>query len=279
MKKQNAIIRIVIFSIVIILLLGLLAAGLGGKYYLARFTASSSSANIASRGEVDASKVRNLDIQWVSGSVTVQPGDTDAIIFSEDEDLPEDEKLIWKLSGDTLVIQFCKTQVLVGFQSTHSKDLVITVPKDWECGTLELELVSADAEITDLTAKTIDLENVSGECLFQNCSTDSFDAETVSGNVDFAGSLRLLSFDTVSADCTATVFNTPTEVDLDSVSGNLDITLPETCGFVAELDSASGNIRSDFSASVSGGRYVYGDGSCQIEGNSLSGDIMIRKGN
>lgn len=279
MKKENAIIRIVIFSIVIILLLGILVAGLGIGTFIGRFRYSTSGGQAVSSGEVDAAQVKDLNIQWVSGSVTIQPGDTDTIQFSEDADVPEDEKLVWKLNGDTLVIQFCRATIFSGFEANYSKNLVVTVPEDWVCGTLELELVSVEAEVTNLTANRIEVENVSGECQFEECSTDSFSAETVSGGVDFTGTLRKLSFDTVSADCTAILYSAPMELELDGVSGNLDITLPADCGFTAEIDSASGTIRSDFSAAVSGDRYSYGDGSCHIDGDTLSGNIVIRKGN
>lgn len=287
--KSSAITRIVLFSIAIVLLLGLLLVGLG----IGMFTASPIykeiiskqdtiiDGNAVSSGSVPADSVRNLDIEWVSGSITIQPGDTDTIAFSEPENIPEDQKLVWKQSGDTLKIQFCKSQIHFGFSFgsafTYSKDLVVTVPRDWNCQELDISSVSAEITATGLEAQEIDLENVSGRCVFEDCHANNVSLETVSGNITFNGTLDELGCSAVSARCTLVLSNVPRNIQLDGVSGDLDITLPEDAGFTASLDSASGSISTDFPTTVTRGTHTCGDGSCHINAGTVSGDIIIRK--
>ena len=56
------------------------------------------------------------------------------------------------------------------------------------------------------------------------------------------------------------------------------LTLPADCGFSASMDSLSGNITTEFETTNVNGSYVYGDGSCIIDADTMSGNITIRKG-
>lgn len=278
--RTNAIIRIVIFSLVILILLGILFIGLGIGTFIYRWNfngSATTNGNLSSSGQVSASEVRNLHIEWVNGSITIQPGDTDVISFSESGIYAEDEQMVWKQSGDTLTIQFSKPQVFLGIAFNSSKDLVVLVPRDWQANDLDIESVSAKIEVSDLTASEIDLENVSGTCYFTNCTTSDLSVETVSGNVTYEGIFSTMDCSTVSANCTLNALSNPRELSLDSVSGDLILALPEDCGFTAGIDSMSGDISSDFATTASKNHHTYGDGSCHITADTVSGNIIIRK--
>ena len=204
-------------------------------------------------------------------------GDTDQILFSESGNISEDLQMIWHQSGDTLTIQFCRTQGFLGIHSNISKDLVVTVPRDYAFRELDIESVSARISASGLIAEEVDLENVSGTCVFENCGAQKMTADTVSGSVTFSGSLAALQCSTVSGDCTLKAVNTPEELSLDGVSGDLILELPESCGFTAEIDSLSGTISSDFETVLSKDRRIYGDGSCRISADTTSGNMIIRK--
>lgn len=275
--RTNAIIRIVIFSLVILLLLGVLTIGLGIGTFIFRMGSSYTdtySETQSSSGEVSAAQIRNLNIEWVNGSITIQSGGTDVITFSE---TGIGEQMVWKQAGDTLMIQFRKSKVPFGLSFDSSKDLVITVPPNWLCNELDINSVSAKIEVSDLTADEIDLENVSGNCTFENCSTNELTVDTVSGNVIYEGTLYTMNCNSVSANCTLTTGVQPRELSLDSVSGDLILELPEHCGFSASIDSMSGSISSEFGTTASKGHHSHGDGSCRITADTLSGDIIIRK--
>lgn len=290
--KQNAIIRIVLFSITILVLLGILLAGIGARYYMTAFHTSGISdivnfagmtgGTVAASGRVDASAVRQIEIDWAAGSITIVPGDTDRIEFAETEVKEEKYRMVWKQSGDKLQLRFCENAVRIpnfslGSGGDLSKDLVVTVPRDWTCDGLELNVASALVSINGLTIKSVDFNGASGTLTLDNCDVSDLDIDTASGEIRFSGTLDVLDCDAVSASCTAILNNTPKSINMDSVSGDLNLTLPEDCGFTANMDTLSGGFTSDFATTATGKHHVHGDGSCRISVSGVSGDIVIRK--
>ena len=145
-----------------------------------------------------------------------------------------------------------------GITSTVSKDLVVTVPEDWNCADLNIESVSADVSITGTNADDVSLESVSGK-------------------LSMSGSVSNLSVDCVSADCDLWLNAGVRTIDMDGVSGDMTLYLPEEQGFTVSFDGISGNISTDFPTTVSDRTHTYGDGSCEIEVDGISGDINIKK--
>lgn len=289
--KTNAIVRIILFSLAILVLLGILAVGLGVGMYMFTGNVFSDSVyhiemddqisggTVASVGSVDASQIRQLEIEWVSGSITIEPSEnTDQITFSETEQTEDKYKMVWKQSGDKLSIQFCETKVFFGISIDRSKDLVITVPQDWICNELSFEVASADVEIRDLSIREVEFDGASGVCSFENCSVDKLDVDTASGDIEFRGTLQQLDCDAASANCVVEVTNVPRQININTASGDLDLTLPESCGFTVSMDAMSSDFTSDFPTTTVNGNHVYGDGSCRINIEAMSGDVTIRKG-
>lgn len=285
--KTSAIVRIVLCSIAILVLLSLLVGGLLLNTFIMDTDWSSihnmlsieNTGTLASAGEVSAAEIRDIQIEWASGSITIVPGDTDVITFSETADLPDSDKMVWSQTGDKLTIQFTRTQVFFGTSIQRSKDLVITVPRDWTCDDLEIDSASARVEITDLTINNVDFDGASGICDFDNCNVGHLDLDTASGNVRFSGTLTELDCDAASASCTIRLQNSPSRIDADMVSGDLDLALPEDCGFTVSLDALSGDFSSDFATTRQDDYYIYGNGSCRISISALSGDVTIRNAN
>lgn len=293
--KTNAIVRIVLFSIAFLILLSILALGLLFGIYssntdswissideeLSVHIGSISDGTVSQAGAVDASQVSSIEIDWVAGSITIQHGDVNEITFSESEVSKDKYKMVWKQEGSKLSIQFSKdssgwTGIHIG--SDLSKDLVITVPQDWNCDELDIDAASANVTITDLTVNELDFAGASGKCVFNSCDVNKLDVETVSGDIKFDGTLDILNCEAVSANCYLELTNVPSRIDLEGVSGDLDITLPANSGFSASMDSVSGHFSSDFETSISAGNYTCGDGACLINVSCVSGDVIIRKG-
>lgn len=282
--KAGAIVRIVLFAILTVCLIAALVIGLTAHSFMVRIQSSGGNPEDyrQSGGQVDAAGVTELQIQWVSGSVTLIPGDTDQIRFEETGIITAGNEMVWKLSGSTLILQYRAndwTGWFRGFGFTDtSKELTVTVPRDWICQELRVDAVSADLSVTGLELGDVTVSNVSGDNDFLDCDCREFTLNTTSGDVRFSGSLETLDVESVSASCTAVLTATPREISMECVSGRLELTLPEDCGFTADLDSVSGRVFSDFGTTSSGGTHIYGDGACRIEVDSVSGDILIHKG-
>ncbi len=281
-KPVGALIRMVLFFLLTGILVSVcIGITLGGKILEGSFLVSPGIQGEyqTSEGTVPAGEIRDLQIEWVAGSITVQAAQTDTISFTENYYGAEPKPMIWKQSGDKLIIQYCEPYISIGFFQTtvYTKDLVITVPEDWICDALSIDSVSAKIQVSGLNSSSIDLDNVSGDCIFEACSTVDFDLETVSGEVDFQGVMENLDCDSVSANCEIRLQNEPKSIDMDGVSCDLILYLPHNCGFTVSLDSASGDFESDFPFSMKNGNYIHADGSCKIHMDSASGDIRIQK--
>lgn len=282
--KRNAIARIIIFSLIALILSGILVTGILVDIFAFRegnWDMDAVEGTVSSVGEVEADTVSSIHIEWASGNIRILPGDVDKITFAESEVNKENHRMVWRISGNKLNLQFSKDGVFFtpfGTNVTISKDLVITVPRSWKCNELSLDVASANVEITDLSITEVDFDGASGECDFRNCAVDQLSVDTASGNIRFYGSLNKLDCDAASADCEIAVTNIPSRIELDSASGDLELTLPEDTGFRVSFSTLSGDFDSEFPTSMSGGDYICGDGRCRIEMDAMSGNVTIRKG-
>ncbi|MBQ7345692.1 MAG: DUF4097 family beta strand repeat protein [Oscillospiraceae bacterium] len=278
--KTKAIIRIIISSLLIVTLVSVMIGGiLLGSVSFHFFEGGLTDGIIASEGSYLASEIQDLDIRWVSGSVTIQTSpDTSLITFQETGATSESDTMIYRYSTGELTIQYRKAEVFLGFSfDSHGKDLVITVPTDWKGRIIQLSNVSADFNANELSAECFQLENVSGHCILDNCSIDQLELETVSGQIDAMGLFDTISLESVSADCILKVKHGIRAIGSDSVSGELTVYLPSYEGFTAQLDSVSGRISTDLVTTIQNDKYIHKDGFCRIDADSVSGDLNILK--
>lgn len=231
-------------------------------------------------GSADPAAIREIKIEWISGSVTVEPGDVQEITFLESGNGTDKYEMVWKQSGDELVIQYSKDSSIAGFGlhfGDGSKDLTVTVPRGWVCDSLELDTASTDLTVRDMIIREMEIDSASGTAKFENCTVSSLDVDTASGDVTFTGSLSELDFEAASASFTGVLENVPDKVKMDSMSGGLTLTLPEGAGFTVSLDAMSSDFSSDFPTVKKNKSYVCGDGHCKIEVSAMSGDVSILK--
>lgn len=231
-------------------------------------------------GSADPAAIREIKIEWISGSVTVEPGDVQEITFLESGNGTDKYEMVWKQSGDELVIQYSKDSSIAGFGlhfGDGSKDLTVTVPRGWVCDSLELDTASTDLTVRDMIIREVEIDSASGTTKFENCTVSSLDVDTASGDVTFTGSLSELDFEAASASFTGVLENVPDKVKMDSMSGGLTLTLPEDAGFTVSLDAMSSDFSSDFPTVKKNKSYVCGDGHCKIDVSAMSGDVSILK--
>lgn len=297
--KSNAIVRIVLFSITILVLLGILTVGIfydSFSYDLMvrqdKVIADQSTDPVLgpvaideniSMGAVSSENIRDLEIEWASGSITIQPGEeTDTIRFWDDYSGDDKYYMYYTTSGSKLKIQFCEAldwDSIFGITLSHpvNKDLTILVPADWDCDSLEIDAATAKLKVRDMTIRDVEIDTASGACGFESCNVGSLDIDTASGDVTFSGSLRELDCDGASAAIVADLSNIPDRIEVDTASGNLDITLPENAGFTAKIDGMSSDFSTEFETVTKNGTYICGDGACKISVSAMSGDLNIRK--
>ena len=280
--KSNAIIRIILFSLAILVLGSILCVALLGDVFMFRTESHHGDLPLASdssttQSAIGASDVLNIDIDWATGSITIQPAEnTDLITVQETGDKNRPMRL--RLENHTLEIDFTEDEKIgIGLNDYKSKDLVITVPVGWICASLDIDAASAKVSVQDMTIDNVDFDGASGDCIFTNCTVGQYEVDTASGNIHYSGHVDHFECDAVSADCTLELCNNPSSIRVDSLSGDLELTLPQDCGFSCDVGTMSGSFHTDFDCSQNGKIHTYGDGSCQIQLNALSGNVNIQK--
>jgi len=274
--KRNAIVRIIIFSFIILILVSILLVGLGAGMYTYRVDYQSEAYALGS-GEIPANEVKDIEIEWAAGSITIETADTDKISFHESGGKDSDP-MVYQQRGDKLIIEFQTGKVVFGFTSAHSKDLVVTVPNDWTCSELSVDAASADLTVNGMNASDVELNMASGDSQFTRCNIYELSMDCASGEVIYDGTLYVLDCDAASGKVSAVFDNIPKSINFDGASADLELTLPSNAGFTVEMEGLSSDFSSEFETVRTNGRYICGDGKCSIEVDGLSGDLTIRKG-
>ena len=248
-------------------------------------------------GEASVSdEVRELDVSWLAGSVTLELTEGDAVTLREEpEPKSSNSRMRWKLRDGVLTVYSQKSGLSL---TPPVKHLTIGIPAGQaeKLQKLSLGLGAASASVPALTLRELELDSVSGSVTLSGGSYEKLDfdstsgdltmmgaavgelsADTTSGSLTLDGDFTQVEFDSTSGSMELTASALPQDISCDTVSGSCTLTLPENSGFSASLDSVSGSLTVDgFTGSLHGDEFVYGQGGPAYEFDSVSGDVRIR---
>ena len=222
--------------------------------------------------------VSELNINWISGSVTVTTGNVKAVTIEETyskDNVSDDYKVHSYLDKGKLHIAFAKSGKFAGYINLK-KDLTVTFPQEMDLKTVNVRSVSAKVElknsvsVTDFRAVTVSADV---KAAFSVNSPVNFKVETVSGYVEGAflsDAKPFVNIETISGKAQIDALDL-TDVDFSSVSGDLTVFIPESVGYKVTLDSVSGKVESEFD-----GKTVSGDGRVKIDAKTTSGNVEIK---
>ena len=284
--NKGAIVRIVIWSVVLLLLVGVLSCAMlmNGEWSFYGFSLGGydyDAANYYMGNGATKETVKSLSVDWPAGKVIIMPSDTEEVVITEEFNGEDDLRLRWCVENGELKIKY-RSPIGFGNVSAPSKKLTVAIPATMleAMDEVELTLVSADLTIMGMSADDADIVVVSGRVDMSCGFINSFDLETVSGNVKFAGAVKEADFEGVSAKIELYLDDRSSAVNLDTVSGDVSVFLSETVsGFEAKVDAVSGSVRvSGFDGLTQSKDYCrYGDGSIKIKADAVSGNLKIEK--
>lgn len=202
--------------------------------------------------------VSAVEVDWVSGSITICQDDVDCVTVQETSRsaLTERQTMVCRLKNGELEVDFCPNSSGVNVD-VPQKDLTITLPRGTTLTSLEIENVSSDCTI-DLAAVSAELETVSGNC-----------------SMELSGCDRLTVY-TVSGDVSVTMAETPSKVKYDAVSGGLLLRIPEDASFQADFSTVSGSFTSEIPTKRKSVSYVAGNGDASFVFETVSADVSIQ---
>lgn len=303
---------------------------------------------------LSAEGVKNLDIDWLSGSTRIvldeKAGNRITLSESASGGIKREHALKYQVDQGTLTILYCSPGTT---GNLPAKDLVITLPAGLadQLDSFKYSSASADLELSGLelsgsfsfesTSGSLDaaldcfaatLSSTSGELSFTgrystlaggstsgvlridslgspletilssvsgdiflsgSCgrtslgttsgkisgelSASSLAASTTSGDVALAGSLGETEVETTSGQVSLTLTAAPRELEVDTLSGDVELFLPENSGFTLDFDTVSGYLDCAFSLLHQKGDYIAGDGAMELSVETTSGSLRIGK--
>lgn len=256
---------------------------------------------IVGGGNFSLDDITSISVDWISGDVQLVPAEVDTITVYEEskKEIKDYQKLRHYVSDGNLDIRFAAPGAkLINFDL--AKTLYIQIPQGLEKNftNINFDLVSTTSTITGITANNVDIDSVSGQITVNTCDFKIFDIISVSGGADIttcsvaglkvksvSGEVNVKNSEVTDFDIDSTSGNIffvstimPSSIEVEVVSSDVRITLPENNGFTLDYDTVSGSISNVFATTTSGqGKYVYGDGTNTISIDSVSGNLTISR--
>ena len=266
-----------------------------------------------SSGDTEISgEIKNLDVHWTSGKVTVATHSENTVTLREDakRSLSEDEKVQWWLDGDTLRIRFSKPGIRMNMPE---KELTITLPEGILLKETVIETTSGEIEIPELKTEALSLASTSGdidaaaevvkaelvstsgnarirltgrtEDLRINSTSGSLEAEAENAGIidagSTSGSIRITVSETENVKAGSTSGNIYAALgkigilNIAATSGSVTAVLPTEPGFTAQIGTTSGKVDYDVPLTRNGKEYICGDGSAAVSISTTSGDVRL----
>ncbi|MFI0355497.1 DUF4097 family beta strand repeat-containing protein [Actinomadura sp. 9N407] len=233
----------------------------------------------------------------IAGSISVLASDErPSVLIGEVEGPP---LVIGHEAGMLTITHESLWEGMLSWLRTHKCRAAITVTVPRDCP-VTLNLVSADAVVTGMTART-SIRSAAGDVTLDGVTGD-IDANTVSGAIEAQGLDGKVSFTSVSGDLALAGGAVETlgartvsgriaadvdlaakgRIDVNTVSGEVALRIPESVGAEVSLHSAAGRIETSFEELGRAERAVtksvtgsLGDGSGRLSVNTVSGSVAL----
>ena len=248
--KRNAIVRIILFSVLALVLTGVLIAGIAVDFFVYQF-ASGDNVPIEAHAPGD---VRRLEIDWAAGAITIsQNPNIDHIFFYEEA--PDGCRYQMKYEYNEYSLQISYGKKYTVGQSVE-KNLTIEVPANWNCEELELNAAGVIVRIENVDVHTLELNGA-------GCK------------LNYSGDVTYLDINSTGAELSVSCAGRPQQVDLNGMGCKLNLQLPAECGFSLDTSGLGCELDTSLPVSEKNGKKVYGDEACAIEVNGLGCSITI----
>lgn len=248
--------------------------GSSATYTFCTQAGDSATGYISETFSVEPARVREIEVDWLGGSVMVILTDDDSLSFAEMayQDVPEEQRLSYALDGDTLKIDFCRSGHLLS--SSPEKQLVLSIPRSLTLEKFEADTTAAAVNVTGLHTQTVDISTVSGGV---DLAAEAYeiDISTTGGCAAVDADFYQLDFSAVSGSLTLTM-QRAAEVDAETTSGGVTIHLPPSSyGFALDFETVSGTPEIAFDANGGDGHWTYGDKASTLTVDTVSGNLSL----
>ena len=240
----------------------------------------------------------SIDIDWISGTVTVKAYSGNTVVISEEagQELSPEMQVHYFADGNDLSIKFMRsgrrkiteirkdlTVMVPGYMLEQLKITAVSSDIGIEgtyTETLEVSSVSGDIRLADAEAeKSCKLESVSGDITAERSAFKKIDIDTVSGETGIlSGSGAEISVNTTSGNITVKADMPADKTEIGTISGDILIYVKGDEDMAFKFESVSGSFETDVPMTASGDRMIMGRGRKTAEISSISGDLSVKAG-
>ena len=200
-------------------------------------------------------------------------GKADVSVTSGDVNIPSlyaDELKLASTSGDIRGLVHART--IKGQLTSGNMDLQVMNTAE------EVSLESTSGSITldamEIEKKAV-ISSTSGDIRATVKQTDEFKATSTSGDIHAViGNAKETAIGSTSGKVIADISTVQT-LDIHTTSGGVTAYLPQTPGFTAQIETASGRFESQLALTKQGNTYIAGDGSGMVKIHTTSGNIQL----
>ena len=218
-------------------------------------------------------ELKDLDIDWVSGSVAlIEDSSASKISIKEENELPDEQRVHSYFHDGTLNIKYWASGYRNFSFRTPIKNLVVTYPS---LENIKVNITSGVLVSESLTAKSATFRLTSGKIVLKAIKADSLKANMTSGTTEIDD----LDVKEGSFGCTSGTYlikkSQAESLSFDMTSGKIDLAIPEN-GATIDFHKTSGSYHSDKEYTTVDKKFVYGEGTTQIKIRVTSGAVYIR---
>ena len=220
-------------------------------------------------------EITAIDIDWISGSVTLVEDETiTGVKIEEVTDLEKEREWVHSyIDNGKLMIKFFAANTWCSRLYDYTKELTVTYHPGLE--SVNVDLTSGSLKAESITAKDVDIDITSGKAIVNNIVADSVDADLTSGTIEIKN-ITAKEFDTDLTSGTITVgFTAIDNADFDLTSGKINLTIPED-GATVKVSKTSGSVKTERECSIDNNVYKFGTGSANIKVSMTSGKLTIK---
>ncbi len=213
---------------------------------------------------VPSSKLSQIEVDWLGGSVDIQPCQDAFLSLSEysDQELTEDGKLRWYVSedGKALTVKYRASSSFFGNSGNGEKRLVLRVPERLygQLKSFKISTKTASVTVGAIAVQQLSVNSRAGAITlnYLSCQTLVLGGENGEQNV-------LLN-------------SMPKEITAKTNRGNVRMVFPKDASFALTFSSQRGKSPTvDFPTTQQNGVYLCGTGSCKITAQSHRGTFVI----
>ena len=223
-------------------------------------------------------KIENLDIDYISGDVTIVSSKSDVatIVETANKDLSDEMQVHTWLDGTTLRVRYCASGKGIEREINLNKKLTITLPYDVLQKEVKLNLTSGDVTFSGIDVENATFDMTSGGLKIETDRIDNLVCDSTSGNRDIKVSkIDTLKIHATSGNIRMDFDTVPTNTNIDVTSGDITLFTTKDLDLSLDYDATSGKMSSDIPYTGNEDSYKFGDGTSQMRIDATSGDLTI----